>query len=49
MALAGFIGGALALAGGITCLWLDGKESTNTAVSFVPTTQGGVFVLKGRF
>lgn len=46
LAAVGFIGGGLALAGGIICLAID---TPNARVAFVPTNQGGVFVLTGRF
>lgn len=48
-AMVGFIGGALALAGGIACLALDGKGSDTSTVALVFTQQGGVLVLSGRF
>lgn len=46
LAAAGFIGGALAIAGGITCIMLD---APTPSVAFVPTAQGGVLVFSGRF
>ncbi|MDP2275121.1 MAG: hypothetical protein Q8N23_13740 [Archangium sp.] len=46
LAVTGFIGGALAIAGGITFIMLDGPTP---AVAFVPTAQGGVLVFSGRF
>lgn len=46
LAVVGFIGGGLALAGGIICLALD---TPSASVAFLPTAQGGVFVFTGRF
>lgn len=46
LAAVGFIGGALALAGGVICVLLD---TPRASVAFVPTSQGGVFVFSGRF
>ncbi len=46
LALVGFLGGGLALAGGVACLLLD---SPRASVAFVPTSQGGIFVFSGRF
>lgn len=46
LAVVGFVGGSLALAAGVACLLLDSPRAT---VAFVPTAQGGVFVLSGRF
>ena len=46
LAAVGFVGGALAIAGGITCIMLD---APTPSVAFVPTAQGGVLVFSGRF
>ena len=46
LAAAGFIGGVLAIAGGITFIMLD---APTPSVAFVPTAQGGVLVFSGRF
>jgi hypothetical protein len=46
LAAVGFIGGGLALVGGIICLAVD---TPRASVAFVPTSQGGVFVFTGRF
>ena len=46
LAVVGFVGGGLALAGGVVCLLLD---SPRVSVAFVPTSQGGMLVFSGRF
>jgi hypothetical protein len=46
LAAVGFVGGGLALAGGIICLAID---TPSARVAFLPTAQGGVFVVTGRF
>lgn len=46
LAVVGFVGGGLALAGGVACLLLD---SPRAKVAFVPTSQGGMLVFSGRF
>lgn len=46
LAAAGFVGGALALAAGVSFIVLD---APTPLVAFVPTSQGGVLVFSGRF
>ena len=46
LAVVGFVGGGLALAGGVACLLLDGPRAS---VAFIPTSQGGMLVFSGRF
>ncbi len=47
-AIVGFLLGGLALAGGITCLVIDGL-GPSTTVTFAPTVGGGTFVFSARF
>ncbi len=46
LAVVGFVGGGLALAGGVICLIVDTPKAS---IAFVPTSQGGVLVFSGRF
>ena len=46
LAVVGFLGGGLALAGGVACLLID---TPRASVAFVPTSGGGLFVFSGRF
>lgn len=49
-AVVGFVLGALALAGSITCIVLDGLETTQPlAVGFAPAPGGGAVLFAGRF
>lgn len=47
MSMLGFILGGLALAGGLTCLVLDGGATAS--VVFAPTASGGAFVFSAQF
>lgn len=46
LALVGFIGGGLALVGGVTCLLIDTPKAR---VAFVPGPHGGALVFSGNF